>query len=331
MDNIFGRDSFGTILSRFGINIPKSVEEDQLPDLEVTYIEMPQKIIEGFTTIVLKTNREITIEENERFNLILNSQKDGEYVYVVEVRKIGFGDAKANFSVFDSQMNEQQLSIDIERVETFSFLGETYVEPWPDTKYVVDGNNLLANVNKNNRLLNTYAPDDLVNIRDLYPNIFLNKIGFELRAEAANQLNIMLTDMRNEIGKNVVVASAYRSYNEQVRIYTGYVLNGSFTRAEVDQFSARPGYSEHQLGTVVDFTNEESNFELTENFDTTQAGIWLLENAWKYGYIQTYPKGSEEKTGYNYEAWHYRYIGEENAANLKESDLFFVDWILKNL
>jgi LAS superfamily LD-carboxypeptidase LdcB len=328
MDELFGLNNAQKIFERIGIDISRDEKvQSELPQLEVTVIEHNQEIIESFTTIVLEANRAITIEDNNRLNLVLVEDTEDIKSYVVEVTNLAFGPSNVSFSVFDSEKNEQEVTVQIDRVENFSFLGEKLIAPWPDSQYVLDGDDLIVFVDKSHRLLNTYEPEDLIVLHDTYVDLFVNNANFELRSEAANQLNLMLEDMRADIGKNVVIASAYRSYNTQVQIYSGYVLSGENTREEVDQFSARPGYSEHQLGTVIDFINEETDFKLTSEFDKTDAGQWLLENSWKYGYIQTYPEGSEEKTGYNYEAWHYRFIGVDNAAEMKEAGLLFIDWI----
>ncbi|MEK7105779.1 MAG: M15 family metallopeptidase, partial [Patescibacteria group bacterium] len=83
---------------------------------------------------------------------------------------------------------------------------------------------------------------------------------------------------------------------------------------------AKPGHSEHQLGIAVDFTSPSiGNVSATGKFGDTLESKWLEENASKYGFILSYPKGKEEITGYLYEPWHYRYVGIEHAIEIANS------------
>ena len=108
-------------------------------------------------------------------------------------------------------------------------------------------------------------------------------------------------------GISIWVASGYRSYGYQKVLYNQYV--GSYGKASADTFSARAGHSEHQSGLAADLN------QINESFANTKAGKWLASNAYKYGFILRYPKGKQGITGYIYEPWHFRYIGEE-AKNL---------------
>lgn len=122
--------------------------------------------------------------------------------------------------------------------------------------------------------------------------------------------------MQNEAsadGINLWIVSGYRSYNDQVIIYNNYVKISS--TEEADTYSARPGYSEHQTGYVVDLNDATSNFE------NTKEAKWIEENCYKYGFIVRYPKGKEKYTGYKYEPWHLRYVGIKKAKIITESGL----------
>ncbi len=276
---------------------------------------------EGFATLLIKTNKEIALKPNSRLNLV----KVSDTHFVLEINTITPGSSKLNFTVEDQDQNQKSFEVQIQREPGFSFMGKDYIPLWPNTTYEIDGDSLAAFVNKGRRLLTGYAPTDLINLKESYINLFLNSADFELRKEAAAKLNEMLEDLYAATSKRVVIVSAYRSFEEQASVYTSYVRNNG--QDEADTYSARPGYSEHQLGTVVDFTNEDSGFQLTSDFDSTVAGKWLKENSHVYGYIQTYPQGSEQKTGYSYEAWHYRYVGAQNALELKEAGLVFTEWM----
>lgn len=113
-------------------------------------------------------------------------------------------------------------------------------------------------------------------------------------------------------GITLVFSSAYRSYDYQKAVYERNVRQ--LGQEQADRESARPGTSQHQLGTTVDFGS------ITDAFAETPAGKWLLENAWRYGFSLSYPDGYESLTGYRHEIWHYRYISR--AAARLERDYF---------
>ena len=107
-------------------------------------------------------------------------------------------------------------------------------------------------------------------------------------------------------GITLWVQSGFRSYQTQTTLYNRYVSRDG--KKAADRYSARPGYSEHQTGLAADFN------EISDTFGDTKAGKWLAANCWKYGFILRYPKGKESETGYMYESWHFRYIGDVDLA-----------------
>jgi D-alanyl-D-alanine carboxypeptidase len=109
---------------------------------------------------------------------------------------------------------------------------------------------------------------------------------------------------KNE-GLTLVVSSAYRSFDYQALVYERNVK--SLGQEEADRESARPGFSQHQLGLVIDFGS------ITDAFAQTAEGKWLSANASRFGWSLSYPEGCENITGYRWESWHYRYIGKETA------------------
>ena len=112
-----------------------------------------------------------------------------------------------------------------------------------------------------------------------------------------------------EDGITLDIRSAYRSYSTQKWLFNDYASRHG--EEEANRFSARPGQSEHQLGTAVDFGGTSVDF--TAAFGETDRGRWLAENAHKYGFALSYPQNKEHITGYIYEPWHFRYIGVEAA------------------
>ena len=98
------------------------------------------------------------------------------------------------------------------------------------------------------------------------------------------------------------IRSGFRSYATQKTLYNNYVARDG--KAAADRYSARPGYSEHQTGLAADLN------VIDDNYGNTDSGKWLANNCWRYGFILRYPKGKESQTGYMYESWHFRYIGD---------------------
>jgi len=133
--------------------------------------------------------------------------------------------------------------------------------------------------------------------------------GGQMRPEAAAALTQLFTDYQAQSGTQLKVVSAYRSYNTQVSTYNGWVSR--LGQAQADRQSARPGFSEHQTGLAVDI-----NTGADQGFGATPAGRWLAANSYKYGFIVRYPDGLESITGYEYEPWHFRFVGVELATEM---------------
>ena len=114
--------------------------------------------------------------------------------------------------------------------------------------------------------------------------------------------------------------SAYRSYSVQKSLYKSYVKRDGVKKA--DTYSARAGSSEHQTGLAVDINTASSR----ANFQNTKEYKWLINNSYKYGFIERYPKGKTNITGYKYEPWHYRYVGVEAASIIHEKGITFEEY-----
>lgn len=110
------------------------------------------------------------------------------------------------------------------------------------------------------------------------------------------------------LGFNINITSGYRSYSTQNSIYSSYIARDGKIKA--DTYSARPGYSEHQTSLCFDLNS------ISDSFANTKEGKWVFDNSYKYGFIIRFPKNKEEYTGYKYESWHLRYVGEILAKEL---------------
>lgn len=136
----------------------------------------------------------------------------------------------------------------------------------------------------------------------------------QMRPEAAAALQQMFADYQAQGGSQLTVVSPYRSYNTQVSTYNGWVSR--LGQAQADRQSARPGTSEHQTGLAVDI-----NTGADQGFGASPPGVWLAANSYKYGFIVRYPDGSEPITGYEYEPWHFRFIGVELATEMHSTGI----------
>ena len=174
-------------------------------------------------------------------------------------------------------------------------------------------------VNKHYYLKEDYVPNQLEEIQSLTHGTRL------LVHDARLALEEMVSDSLKE-NLQIRVISSYRSYDYQKRLYDQYVQEDGTEKA--DTYSARPGHSEHQTGLVVDLDNGITGFE---NFEDTKEFQWMQENAYRYGFILRYPKGKEDITGYDYEAWHYRYVGKDIAFQMKETGLTFDEYFARFL
>jgi len=170
---------------------------------------------------------------------------------------------------------------------------------------------LLILVDKEHTLGKQYIPPDLINLQGYSLSLAGNKL--ELRRMIIPDLLAMVESSREQ-GIELVISSAYRSYSRQESIYNYNVR--SLGREIADRESAKPGHSQHQLGTTIDFGS------IDDSFASHPAGIWLSEHGWQFGFSLSYPPDSEKITGYRYEPWHYRYIGRHGARITRE---FFLD------
>jgi D-alanyl-D-alanine carboxypeptidase len=150
-----------------------------------------------------------------------------------------------------------------------------------------------------------WAPEDLVGVE-----------GVQLRAEAAGAAEEMIAAAGRD-GVGFTLISGYRSYADQERTYSSWVAAQGQEGA--DTASARPGHSEHQTGLAMDI-GENGGCDLQVCFAETASADWVAEHAEEHGFIVRYPWMEHETTGYWYEPWHLRYVGEEAAQAYSASD-----------
>lgn len=142
-----------------------------------------------------------------------------------------------------------------------------------------------------------------------------NPYGLKLRTEAALATEKLAAAMKAAGKGTLVLNSGFRTYKTQKALYERTKKTQGLAVAE--KLSARPGFSEHQLGLAADFSARGQGCVIMACFGKTEAGIWLAKNAHEYGFILRYPKGHREITGFQYEPWHFRYVGVELATEMK--------------
>ncbi|MCV0403401.1 MAG: D-alanyl-D-alanine carboxypeptidase family protein [Chloroflexi bacterium] len=120
-------------------------------------------------------------------------------------------------------------------------------------------------------------------------------------------------------GLQVIVESAYRSYGNQAATFNSWVARLGYSAALAR--SARPGHSEHQLGTALDLTSPGWGGRFGDWAADSAEGAWMAAHGWEYGFVMSYPAGSQALTCFSYEPWHYRWIGREAAAAQRASGL----------
>lgn len=174
---------------------------------------------------------------------------------------------------------------------------------------------LLAKYSKVYFLNENYSPGGLMEIDRPYRLSSATNIQFLIRAYPF--LEKMLKSAKDD-GLTILVASAYRSFGTQAALKSGYAVTYG---SGANRFSADQGYSEHQLGTTADFTSEKlgANFS---GFAKDPAYAWMLKNAYRYGFVLSYPEGNAY---YVYEPWHWRFVGVALATRLHEEGKHFYD------
>ena len=298
-------------------------KDSELAVVDGTYIEMSGKaIISKNTCLVPIEFLSKVFNEGLKFNI-------DEKKNIIEIKRIKIGDNPDKTPIY------QPISIsDFAQKDTSSVAYENFgIDIIPNLMYVdPNQDDYLILVNHQNSLENSYQPNDLKQL-DCNTNPVNPKSYYNLRSVAANALCLMMTAMDNSEIEGVQVSSSYRSYDRQKKIVDDYIAyqmtsnNLSYEAAKeiVLKTSAEPGHSEHQTGLSVDFV--QGTTSLTKDFENSTAFAWLSENAHKFGFILRYPEDKTDITGYDYEPWHYRFVGRTVASRIYEAGICYEEYI----
>ena len=173
-------------------------------------------------------------------------------------------------------------------------------------------------VNKSHKLPSGFSQYNLVHMNRAYT---VNDGKEYLISAVAYDKYIQMADAAKKEGLSMKVISAYRTEQYQRNLYNNKVRTTG--KINADNYSARPGHSEHQTGLAVDISSTKGSFEYTPEFR------WLQKHAHEYGFILRYPKGKEWITGYAYEPWHYRYVGTKAAKIIRDEGITYEEYYVK--
>ncbi len=235
-------------------------------------------------------------------NTDCNFDKEGEY-YV-----------KATAT--DEHGNESSESSSVEIVSSATLSGYAVVSS--DEGRQSDNGDVLIYVSKTGtKLSQNYVPTDLVSVGSygawgMIKSVVLD--AYKSMYEAA------LSE-----GIDYLIISPYRDYALQLRLFNQYSDRDGVENAKM--YSALPGTSEHQTGYAIDVSTANLGYSLSEEMGSMPEGIWLENNAHKYGFIVRYPKNKTYITGYIYEPWHLRYLGVDVATEIHNKGITFDEYV----
>ncbi len=181
--------------------------------------------------------------------------------------------------------------------------------------------NLLL-VNKWNKLDEDFEAPELTNVGE----------GHMVDSRIADALKLMIADAK-KAGYYIYILSAFRDMDKQISLYEAEVKEWQWKGYEKDAAEEKagtivavPGTSEHHLGLAVDLVSSE-HIALDEKAEKTKGYQWLVKHCQEYGFILRYPNGATDITGIIYEPWHFRYVGEEAAAEIMEAGITLEEYL----
>ncbi len=173
---------------------------------------------------------------------------------------------------------------------------------------------ILILVNKTHPLAEDYRAEDMVTVSSCDPGVGTKETRM-MRKVAADALEVLIDGAAKD-GFDIVMRTGYRSYDYQANLFASYAAKHGEEQANT--YSARPGQSEHQTGLCCDVGVPGKSLT---SFNGSKEADWLAENCWRYGFILRYPADKTDITGYIYESWHIRYVGEEVASIMHEEGI----------
>lgn len=297
MSDIVWIDKIEEMNKKIGLYRGIVISGIQLDFVTLTVIDKTPPVIQNVADITIFEGESLNLEDqvkaiddsNEDIKVAVKGdysfEKEGTYSLTYEAVDSSGNLATADFHLIVKKKEvEKPKPVDPPKVEKPQTNTSKTSKGYDITKvngvYYING---ILIANKTYALPSSYAPGGLTKET--------NAAFSKMQADAAKE------------GINLKIISGYRSYSKQQSTYNRYVNRDG--KSAADRYSARPGHSEHQTGLAFDVNS------LEQSFGNTKEGKWLSANCYKYGFILRYPQGKEAITGYMYEPWHFRYIGDE--------------------
>lgn len=288
---------------------------------EIAAVQLPREAAKPPAELGTKIKEEKTAESGERVKTKDPNSSAGEQPKGSGQESIK--SEKEKVPVTPEKVAQTQTSNDNQTDTSPTDTSPSVIKPPSTSKLVTNPTHVLVLVYKNNRLPASYVPVSMV-----VPNVKFSFAGFDekkkMRQDAASALEKMFNQAREE-NIELYAVSGYRSYQRQTLIFQSNV--NKYGEKAANQFSARPGESEHQTGLAMDITSASAGYKLSEDFGQTREGQWVNENAHKFGFIISYQKGKELITGYQYEPWHLRYVGIEAAKVITSQNFALEEYL----
>ncbi len=250
--------------------------------------------------------------KDKEIEYILNQDVNDIYLKIANDKYFIY-DKLYDYLAYQAENEDKEIREIVERVNTNT--NKAYYEDATPTD--ISKKELML-VNKYTYLDETYEPEELVTISQTYS---YGDLGSQKATQSTYDAFLNMWNASHEQGYYLMVNSSYRTHEKQQSVYDDY--KKSYGTAYADSIAARPGYSEHQTGYTLDIFEMNTS---QKTFPETESYKWLKENAHKYGFIQRYPEDKVDITGYNFESWHYRYVGVEAATYIYENNITFDEY-----
>jgi len=289
----------GIFVLSYGINKYKEYKYHQTNEYKLT--------LSGYTVKEAQKLEKILSKENVEG---LINKKKNEFVLKLIDEKYFMEKNLSRYIDYNNENKETSLN------DVVAIVNVGADQDWYETVIETDLSKENAILVNKFHSINNYVPDDLESI-----SIQFAYSGHTIRKEVNEAYNDMANQAKNE-GIQLIVSSSYRSFERQQAIYKDFYYSKGETYA--DAYAAREGHSEHQTGLALDIFSPDGT--TTSTFENTQAYAWLIKNAHNYGFILRYPKDKTYLTGYEYESWHFRYLGKELATKVYNEGITFDEY-----
>ena len=252
----------------------------------------------------------LTLKDNQ-IDTILNKKMDKNIPVFIKQKYFLFKNLDRYLAYYKDHKDDKK-----SHIVSIVNVGADY--EWYDKKNIKEADTKkgkLILINKFNHIDKSYTPKNIIAVSNQYAYG-----DNSITEEAFNNFKNMFYAAKKE-DLTLIITSSYRDYETQAKLWNQY--SNAYGDDYADSVSARAGYSEHQSGYAIDIVTYNS---VMNDFEKTDEFKWLQKHAHEYGFILRYPKGKEDITGYDYESWHYRYVGKEVATAIKEKKITYDEY-----